>query len=135
MQKVNICNLFIFHDSECRLSNVPIEKNYTRIIGLCIVFLDQHNDMPVSWSYPQHLVWFCEKKSFTSPFWVFVSFLFLWGIWAFRFRFSISVCFSTTSNLISLSYMMPVFSANLFGLFSQILQIPLVWIFAWQCGK
>ena len=42
-------------------------------------FLDRQNVMPVSWFYPRHLVWFCEKNPFIPSFWIFVSFLFLWA--------------------------------------------------------
>ena len=91
--------------------------------------LDLHNGMSVSWSYPWHLVHFCEKKS-CHPY-LFSSFclsfyfcylgsfcIFFSGLIFFLLRQLIfESCASPSDNLISLIYSMPVFSANLFGLF------------------
>ena len=100
---------------------------------LSTYLLDRHNVMPVSWSYPRHFVWFCEKKEviyllFFVFFCFFGAFLFCFRIRflirlpiRFPIRFPIWVLLPGPSdNLISLSYSMPVFSANLFGLFFKL---------------
>ena len=94
--------------------------------------------MPVSWSYPRHLVHFCEKKNWFSSFFPFRVFFCLARFYSpflhpfffllpfcLRFFFNIislrqlivESCASPSNNLISLSYLMPVFSENLFGPF------------------
>ena len=58
------------------------------------LFLDRHNVMPVSWSYPRHLgPYFLWKKTFTSflVLCLLSSFLSLISSFDFEFRFRVSI--------------------------------------------
>ena len=56
--------------------------------GRVFCILDRHNVMPVSWSYV--FIW----SDFVKVIYLlFLSFLFLWGIWAFRLWFQLQIRF------------------------------------------
>ena len=83
-------------------------------------FLDRHHVMAISRSYPKHLVKFFGKKTDLTPF--FGSSLYFTGP-------NLVICLvihpdirqlydaSQSDYLVSFSYLMAIFSANLFGLF------------------
>ena len=136
------CIIILYREASPR--NI-VRKNKTHIFHKSLVFLSLYNFifrfqhfipalcMQVSWSLHCHLVDFCEeKKVIYLLFFCFCIFFFIFFIFFTSFWFTIfftssarasslqliaEFCASPSTNLISLSYSMLVFSANLFGLF------------------